>query len=318
MKILHITNNYPTKEFPIFGIFVKEQIESLNSEGIATEVFFMNTREKGKREYFYSLPKLFLKLLANKFDVVHCHHAYSGFIFFIMGISIFNKKLLSYQGTPDIEGGQRLFKIHTWFFNSIIHKANFTNYSNNKVVYLPNGVNIDVFVPMERLECKHKLDLDSNKIYILFMDSYVGRPYKRADRFKETIEILRGKFEYSNIEEMVLTNTDRKLIPYYINASSLHLLTSDVEGSPNSVKECLACNVPVVSTPVGDVNELISDVQGSYMSKSFDPEELANLVHKSLTSQTHNGREKLIEKRLDIKNVALKLKSEYEKILKND
>jgi teichuronic acid biosynthesis glycosyltransferase TuaC len=318
MKILHITNNYPTKKFPIFGIFVKEQIESLNAEGISTEVFFMNTREKGKKEYFYSLPKLFIKLLTNKFDVVHCHHAFSGFIFFIMGISIFNKKFLSYQGTPDIEGGQRLFKINTWFFNSIIHKANFTKYSNNKVFYLPNGVNIDFFVPMDRVECKRKLDLDINKIYILFMDSYVGRPYKRVDRFKKTIEILRKKFEYSNIEEMVLTNTDRKLIPFYINASSLHLLTSDVEGSPNSVKECLACNVPVVSTPVGNVDELISDVQGSYMSKSFDSEELAKLVHKSLTSQTHNGREKLIEKQLDIKNVALKLKSEYEKILKND
>ena len=117
---------------------------------------------------------------------------------------------------------------------------------------------------------------------------------------------------------MVLTNTDRKLIPFYINASSLHLLTSDVEGSTNSVKECLACNVPVVSTPVGNVGELISDVQGSYMSKSFDSEELAKLVHKSLSSQIHNGREKLIEKQLDIKNVALKLESKYEKILQND
>ena len=118
MKILHITNNYLTKKFPIFGIFVKEQIESLNAEVISTEVFFMNTREKGKEEYFYSLPKLFIKLPTNKFDVVHCHHAFSGFIFFIMGISSFNKKLLSYQATPNIEGGQRLFKINScWSFN---------------------------------------------------------------------------------------------------------------------------------------------------------------------------------------------------------
>ena len=60
MKVLHITNNYPTKNFPIFGIFVKEQIESLNAEGVSSEVFFMNTREKGKEEYFYSLLLSFL------------------------------------------------------------------------------------------------------------------------------------------------------------------------------------------------------------------------------------------------------------------
>ena len=55
MKVLHITNNYPTPNFPIFGIFVKEQIDSLSALGVENEVFFINGREKGKLEYVKSL-----------------------------------------------------------------------------------------------------------------------------------------------------------------------------------------------------------------------------------------------------------------------
>ena len=54
MKVLHVTNNYPTTNFPIFGIFVKEQIESLVETGVECEVFFINGKENGKIEYFKS------------------------------------------------------------------------------------------------------------------------------------------------------------------------------------------------------------------------------------------------------------------------
>lgn len=55
MKILHITNNYPTQNHPIFGIFVKEQIDSLSNQCLENDVFFINGREKGKLEYFKSI-----------------------------------------------------------------------------------------------------------------------------------------------------------------------------------------------------------------------------------------------------------------------
>jgi hypothetical protein len=51
MKVLPLTNNYPTTNFPIFWIFVKEQIESLVETGVKCEVFFINGKENGKIEY---------------------------------------------------------------------------------------------------------------------------------------------------------------------------------------------------------------------------------------------------------------------------
>jgi hypothetical protein len=62
MKILHITNNYPTTKHPIFGIFVKEQIDSLNTLDFKNEVLFINGREKGKFEYLRSIFKIRKKL----------------------------------------------------------------------------------------------------------------------------------------------------------------------------------------------------------------------------------------------------------------
>lgn len=318
MKVLHITNNYPTKNFPIFGIFVKEQIDSLTEKGIENEIFFMNTREKGKKEYFLGLFRIIKILISKRFDIVHCHHSYSGIIFMMTGISLFQKKIISYQGTPDIEGGNFLFLINSYFFNSIILKAKFNEYFNKSTNYLPNGTNMSFFIPMDRNYCKLKLNLDINKTYILFMDSYVERPYKRYDRYKVVIEILRNSYKLENIEELVLTNTPREFIPYYMNAASLHLLSSDVEGSPNSVKECLSCNTPVVSTPVGNVLEMIGDIDGCFVSKSSDPIELAELSFKALSLSEFNGREQFKQKKLDIETVGENLVNIYQKIISNE
>lgn len=147
------------------------------------------------------------------------------------------------------------------------------------------------------------------------MDSYNRRPCKRIDRYSETLSILQTKFKHDNLEPLVLTNTGRSLIPSYINASDLHLLTSDFEGSPNSVKECLACNVPVVSTPVGNVADMLNEIDGAYVSNSFDPNELAELSDKALRYSNFTSRNAISDKGLDIESVAGRLLSVYKNML---
>ena len=318
MRILHITNNFPTLNFPIFGIFIKEQIESLRSLGNENEVFFINSREEGKIAYFKSLGRLRRHLKQNSYDIIHCHHSYSGVTFLLSGQWPNTRRLLSYQSDPRNEGGIFLFRVLYRFFDRIILKNRPKETNLSKTVYLPNGVNTGFFAPMDKSECKKKLGLDQSKRYILFMDSYNRRPCKRIDRYSETLAILKEKYHYSNIEPLVLTNTGRSLIPAYINASDLHLLTSDFEGSPNSVKECLACNIPVVSTPVGNVIDMLSDVGGSYVSKSFDPEELAELSDKAFRFRDYTSRASIAEKGLDIQTVAKKLIDVYKSILVYD
>jgi glycosyltransferase involved in cell wall biosynthesis len=313
MKILHITNNYPTKSHPIFGIFVKEQIESLTSHGIKSDVFFINGRENGKNAYFSGLRDLRRKLRNNDFDILHCHHVFSAVLLMLTFRWYQSKRIVSYQNPPKKEGGIFLFTIIKLFFNGVILKNTKSNKKN--IFYLPNGTNTDFFKEYSREESIRKLNLDENKNYIIFMDSNKEkRSQKRVDRFDKVIDILLKDENPFNIVPLKLTNTKRNLMPYYLSASSLHIITSDFEGSPNSVKECIACNTPVVSTPVGNIDDLIGNIKGCYISQSFDCEELAELVIKSLNHKNFSSREKLFDKKLDIKSVAEKLLKIYKSI----
>ena len=315
MKVLFVTNNFPTEHHPVFGIFVKEQMGSLSDLGVNTEVLFMNSREQGKIAYLKGLFRLIKHLNRNKYDIVHCHHSYSAVIFVASGKFFRQKCLLSYQNDPENEGGMILFRILYAFFDMIIFKNKSSQLYRSKTAYLPNGVNTDFFVPRDKTFCKRHLGLDEKKRYIIFMDSYNLRTQKRVDRFNEVIRILREKYGLADIEPIILTNTERNLIPYYFCASELHLVTSDFEGSPNSVKECIACNTPVVSTPVGNVADMIGDIKGCNVSTTFEPEELAELANRTLSSDGYSSREFIEIKGLGINTVGQKLLDIYSKIL---
>lgn len=316
MKILHITCNYPTDRFPVFGIFVKEQVESLQKIGVDCDVFFSNGKEQGgMKAHKASIKKVRKLLKENHYDVIHCHHSISALILLLSGGAFCNKCVVSYQNDPTREfGGMRLFRLLYLFFNMIIIKNTTPLLEKKKVVYLPNGTNSDFFKPMDKDACKEKLGWEKDKHYILYMDSNAGkRTQKRYDRYLEVLELL--KLDFDNIVSVELTNTPREQIPTYMNACDLHLMTSDFEGSPNSVKECLCCNTPVVCTPVGNVPDMMGDIPGCYVTKSFTVDELADCVKKVLTSrEPFNGRDLFLAKGYGIETVAGKLKGVYERL----
>lgn len=316
MKVLHITTNYPTPKHPVFGIFVKEQVESLQREGVWCDVFFSDGKEGGgMKAHIASIGKVRKMIRRNHYDVIHCHHSISALILLLSGKAFSNKCVVSYQNDPTREfGGERLFRLLYPCFNKIIIK-NTSNYlTKQKVVYLPNGTNSDFFKPLDKNACREKLGWDDDKQYVLYMDSNAGtRTQKRFDRYKKVLELL--KKDFCNIESVVLTNTPREEIPIYMNACDLHLMTSDFEGSPNSVKECLCCNTPVVSTNVGNVKDMIGDIPGCYVTESFSVEELAECVKKVLNSKAlFCGRELFLAKGYGIENVAKRLKNIYQLI----
>lgn len=312
MKILHITNNYPTEKLPIFGIFVKEQIDSMIDIGVECDVFFINGREKGKFEYLRCIKQLKNKISENEYDIFHCHHAFSAAIA-VLFLRL-NRNLpvvISFQNDPAHEAKFNLFKLLSTRSAAWIFKNNSIYAVPPKGYYLPNGVNIDFFKPISRIEACKKLNLDPSKRYILFVSSNIIRKQKRYDKFFSVLSLLKSQYGLNDIEELQMINVKRELVPYYFNAASLHLLTSDFEGSPNSVKEAMACNISVVSTNVGNVDDLLKDVMGSYVVNSGKVEDLAIHVLKSLNSKVYNSREILIQKKLDINSVAVKLKEIY-------
>ena len=322
MRVLQVTTNYPTKSNPILGIFMKEQVESLEPLGVDNTIFFSNGTEcnvgrkgGGKWVHIRSVFKLSWHLLTHRYDLIHCHSALSGLILLLSGGAFFNKCIISFQNDPDKGGDKKLFRILYPFFNKVIVKKP-TSYSSwKKIVYLPNGCNSDFFKPMDKQECKQRLSLDVDKRYILYVDSNRSRnrTQKRKDRFDATMDLLRTKYGHDNIEVLIMVGAARQDVPTWMNACDLHLLSSDEEGSPNSVKECLFCGVPVVATNVGNVEDLLESMPACYVSKEFTPESLAEVANKALVSNVTKEeiRNTVMQKGLDIGSVASKLYQLY-------
>jgi len=315
MKVLHITNNYPTGNLPIFGIFVKEQIDSLVDSGIETELFFINGREKGSFEYVKSIFKIARILDKKKYEIIHCHHSFSALVLFLA--TIFrrkkNKYLVSFQSDPKNEFFGLFYRLFKFKFDGFIFK-NKPNLGDKKSFYLPNGVNEFLFRPILRNEACNYLSLDINKKYILFVSSNKLRKEKRFDVFQKVLRILQTNYPKLNFEMINMINVSRSDVPFFFNAASVHLLTSDFEGSPNSVKESIFCNTPVVSTNVGNVDEICRGIKGCFVSSSNNTNELADLVIKAINVDDFNGRDILLKKGYSINNVALKLIDSYKKI----
>ena len=335
MNVLHVTNAYPSSKLPVYGIFIKEQIDSLKPLGINCDLYFINGREKGKKEYIKAYINL--KKFINNYDIIHAHH----FLTALVVLPLIQHSTFNIQHSPKVvvsflsDGIKEFIKPDNVLFNKLV-KQNLFNYiikhSDARIFkksippsltedaysfYLPNGVDTDMYYPVSKPEAKQKLGLDINKTYILFVSLIdVNRPEKRYDIFKKTINILKENYGRSDIEELCITNIPHELVPLYCNAASLHLITSDFEGSPNSVKECLACNIPVVSTNVGNVPELLKGLNNSFISQNNNPEHLAELVIESLNIDTfEDSRSTIINNKLDLKSKAIELKNIYELLL---
>jgi len=180
----------------------------------------------------------------------------------------------------------------------------------NNAVILPNGVDLNLFKPLDKKECRNKLGWDLDKKYILFA-SNPDRPEKNFALAKQTIENLNN----DKIELKVVYDVDHKLMPIYLNAADVLLLTSKWEGSPNIVKEAMACSIPVVATEVGDVKWLLKGLEGCYIT-SHNFIDITDKLSLTLNFNARTtGREKLIQHGLDSESVAQKIIKVYKNIL---
>lgn len=272
VRVLFVTNGYPTVRHPEFCIFNKEQIDSIRETGIDGDLLFINAHEHGWREYLKAIPEI--RRRSTGADLVHCFHGLTFLTATLacprtpMVVSFLNAIDNEFRELPS-PVASALSVLTRWLLrngnNGKIFKDRVPEFLRGDPLArnIPNGVDTNFFVPMDREEAIAALELDPDDRYILFVSSKSRhRKQKRYDRFLEVLSGLRKSSEFSNLEKLVIENEPRHRIPLFFAAASLHLLTSDFEGSPNSVKESLACGVPVVAADVGNVREMIEGVPG--------------------------------------------------------
>ncbi len=153
---------------------------------------------------------------------------------------------------------------------------------------IPHGIDLDRFQPQPQSAAQRKLGWDPEVNHLLFPypPTRTVKDYPRAERIVEAVDKRGGH----PVELHSVSGVPHERVAVYMNAADVLLLTSTREGSPNSVKEALACNLPVVATDVGDVRERLTDVSPSAVSD--DDEELISAVGDILSADTRsNGRE---------------------------
>ena len=269
---------------------IKNQIDSLaHSSKARFDVFLILGGFSG---YLSSIVKLVGLINTKNHDLIHAHYSLSGFVAAIASLGRV-PVVCSLMGSDVMKAG--VFRNVTKFFVKRIWKATIvksvemkTFVGNKNVFVIPNGVDLDKFQPLDPMKCREVLGWNADQIIVLF-PANPNRPEKNYSLALKAFQ----KLNFENKVLKVLEGVSHDLMPLWLNASDVILLTSHYEGSPNVIKEALACNRPIVSTDVGDVRERLENVQGCYVSEA-DPTVLSNLIIEALSFSKVDGRRAIL------------------------
>lgn len=293
MKILLVTNVLPnTKKHstPIVKNIYNQYIKRFPQDSI--QIFLFD-----KSRLFFSIKELRKIINENNFDILHNHFGgWSSFITSILIIDKKCKKILTFHGTDIHANAGKTASFRRKFLvkiNSIFSYLSFFSYdkldfvSNSLFSEVPSfyipfiqkkvhisvlSVDYNVFFPMKREKAIDHIKLNPNYKYILFVNNN-NSAIKNECYANEIVNKLGEDFKL-----LKMSNISYDLVPYYINASFALLITSEMEGSPNIVREAIACNVPIISTDVGDVKEYIKEIKNSIIISNNITDAVNNII----------------------------------------
>jgi len=292
---------------------VRNQGESLIRNGV--QIIFFTINGKGFKSYFLHIFKLRKFLKQNKFDIIHAHYTYSAYVAALSGAK---PLIVSLMGSDVISKINSKFLLQLFcklFAKQIIVKSldMYQCLKISEAEIIPNGVDIEKFKSIEKEECLVNLGWDISKIHILFAADPT-RPEKNFSLTQKALTLL--KLDYDIVLHL-MQDLPHEIIPVYMNASDVIILSSLHEGSPNVIKEAMSCNCSIVATDVGDIRLIIGETEGCYLS-SFDPEDMAEKIHLALQFSNlkgkTNGRQKIITLGLDSDTVAHRIIKIYKSV----
>jgi teichuronic acid biosynthesis glycosyltransferase TuaC len=309
MKVLVFTNMYPIPEMPSFGTFMKTQVESLRREGVEVDVFFVNGR-KAAINYLWAFPRFWARILSHRYDLVHSHYLHTNLI-------ARTQFLYPLIFTNHYELNSKWQRISSRIISPLADKVISVSQETKELghltdaVVIPCGIDFNLFKLIPQEEARRSLDLPLDKKLVLWAGEYF-RPEKRFDIVQKSIALLKEK--RPEVELVLVSGKPLSAVPAYMNACDVLFLVSDGEGSPMVIKEAMACNLPIVSVPVGDVPEVLGGTEGCYLC-SQDPQDVANKLELAIQwGKRTNGRKKIGH--MEIGAISRRIISVYEEVLR--
>ena len=290
---------------------MKAQADALTKEGIKVDFFLI--KNNGVFGYLKSIRELIHCTENIEYDVYHAHYSFSGYV-----ASLAKKKplVVSLLGTDVIKSSlsRSILKIVSSMcdWSGIIVKSDQMKnlLKIKKIQVVPNGVSFDTFHPINQKKARSILNWNLEEKIILF-NGHKSNPIKNYALAEKAINLCK-----KNIKIVEMKNLDQEKLNLYYNACDVFLSTSLWEGSPNTIKEAMACNANIISTNVGDVKYLFGKEKYNRIC-TFDPLEISTAITNALRVKKENnkGRERLIHLSLQGTDVAQKLIKLYHTIL---
>lgn len=293
--------------------FVQEQADALIHKGVVVDYFLM--KGNGILGYLKNYFPLIREIKKFKPDLVHAHYGLTGAICVLQRIkpvvvTFHNGETLSIV-INFISSFAALFANHTIYVAEHIYDLCFFKKKSDYSI-LPCGINTDNYKIMGKKErILKEIGFNSEKKYILFGGAF-SNLRKNYPLLKRAVELL----DRDDVVVLEMRGLSRLQVTKLMIACDVFVLPTKSEGSPQALKEAMACNCPIVATGVADIKYLIEGVVGCYIC-TFEPQDLANKITQALNfGKRTNGYQRIVELGLDNAKVADNLIEIYKRILK--
>ena len=320
-RVLVVTNLWPTEDDPGYGSFVQAQMESLRPLGMEWDVLFIDGRSS-RWNYLRAAREMRRQLKRKPYNLIHAHFGLSGWVarcqwrvpvvVSFMGDDVLGR--LKRSGRITLYG--RLLQLSSFILARLVAAVIVKSPEMKSKLRLdsahivPNGVDLNLFRPLDPLEARRTLGLDPRKKYVLY-------PYNPAEERKryDLLEavVAHARQAVPELEILHARGVPAARMPLYMNAADMLVLVSLAEGSPNAVKEAMATNLPVITVDVGDTAELIGPTEGCYLVPREVEAVAARVVEVCRRGTRTRGREWIA--RLSIESVAKQIVAVYSSVV---
>lgn len=284
MKIL-IVARYKHGEY---APFITEQVAELESLGINCR--FFPVCSNGVLGYLKHVPGLRRAIKEFQPDLIHAHYGLCGLLCnFQRKVSV----VTTYHGSdinnprvlPLSRLAMRLSGWNVFVSKQMIDRAGCVR----KFSLVPCGVNLDDYVETDKAGARKLMGLQTNLKYIIFAGAF-DNAVKNVALAREVMSHIEGT------ELLELKGYTRRQVALLMYAADALLMTSKTEGSPQVIKEALACGLPIVSVDVGDVRERIADVKGCHVT-GRDADDMAAVLTEVLAENRRTDGRAAIERK---------------------
>lgn len=290
-----------------YAPFITEQVDALEQQGVVCQ--FFGIRGKGVWGYLRQYREFRSVIRAFQPDIIHAHYGLCGVFANLQRII---PVVTTFHGS-DINNA----RIRPWSklamrlsaFSVFVSRKNVAAARPSKnYALIPCGINLEDYPIVDKEEARARIGLNLMRKYVLFAGAF-DNAIKNAPLAKTAVSLL------PELELLELKGYTREQVSLLMQAVDAFLMTSFTEGSPQVIKEAMACGCPIVSVDVGDVKERVAGVENCLIVPS-DAKLIAEALHKVLTLEDRpQGRDVIVRDGLTNVQTAQAIIRLYQSIL---